>query len=117
MHPKTKDHNYSHSQTRPIDRCVRMKWASTRRVICHLLAPATIVATRAVSLELHASTKSEKQVDPQPSSVIDRHAIDSLKAMSAYLRTLQSFQVEAVLSTDAVMDNGQIQAKSTEKSK
>jgi hypothetical protein len=58
-----------------------------------------IAATFGAPLQQRALAKSKKQADPQPLSMIDPHAVNSLKAMSAYLRTLQSFQVKAVLST------------------
>jgi hypothetical protein len=40
-------------------------------------------------------------------AVVNPEAIDALKAMSAYLRTLKSFTVRAESSTDEVMESGQ----------
>ena len=51
--------------------------------------------------------KGKKQAASVPSSDVDPHAIEMLNAMGAYLRTLQAFQVQAALSTDDVMDDGQ----------
>jgi hypothetical protein len=55
-----------------------------------------------------AAEKREKQVGSQPPSGIDPHAIDALKMMGTYLRTLKAIQVQADISTDDVMDNGMV---------
>jgi hypothetical protein len=107
MHSETKRLTHSHSRTQPADRHGRKPRAATRRAIRFILTPAIIVIILIAS-HGRALAKSGKHVDPHPPSAVDSHAINSLTAMGAYLRTLQVFQVQAVISTDDVRDNGQI---------
>jgi hypothetical protein len=85
------------------------KQTSPRIFIRHFLVAALISgAILFTPFAPQAHAKSGKQVESQPASGIDPHAIEMLKKMGTYLRTLQSFQVQADLSTDDVMEDGQI---------
>jgi hypothetical protein len=106
--PKERRRSYSEAQD--------MEWStaqtertSPRRAFHHLFV-ATVITGVIIfaSFGSQAFAKGGRQVGSQPPSGVDPHAIDALKMMGTYLRTLQSFQVEADLSTDDVMDDGQV---------
>jgi hypothetical protein len=83
------------------------RWCSVKR---KLRTAATVLVWSLGAIGLvtpHAFAKTGKQVESQPASAIDPHATEALNAMGAYLRTLQSFQVQAALSTDDVAEDGQ----------
>ncbi len=87
----------------------RTRRTSPRGYIQHFLVATAIGgAILFTPFGSQALAKSGRQAESQPSSGIDPHAIEMLKKMGTYLRTLQSFQVQADLSTDDVMENGQI---------
>jgi len=73
---------------------------SVRCVAVLLLAAAFPVCAIASPPKHRAKQAAAPPVDP--------HAMEALNAMGAYLRTLQSFQVRATISTDDVLDDGQI---------
>jgi hypothetical protein len=57
--------------------------------------------------------KGGHQADAKEPPAIDPDAMDALNKMGAYLRTLKSFQVKADISTDDVLDDGEIIQSST----
>jgi hypothetical protein len=98
-----------YSETPDVERAaVRTKWLSLPECIYRLAVIAIIGAILLASFGPRAFAKSGKQAASQPSSEVDPHAIDALKRMGGYLRSLQAAQVQAELSTDEVMDNGMI---------
>jgi len=82
-------------------------WSTARSMTC--LVVTALIAT--ISLGgpggARAFAKSGKQDSPAAASKMDSRAMDALNAMGTYLRTLQAFQVQAVLATDDVTDDGQ----------
>ena len=58
----------------------------------------------AVALALVAAPAVAQQAAP----AVDPASIAALNGMSAYLRTLKTFQVEAATATDEVLDDGQL---------
>jgi Predicted periplasmic protein (DUF2092) len=110
MNSESEELRCSYSRALNIERSTvggKRGWA--RRTFRHLLASAAIIGvTIFTPLESQALAKNGKQVGSQPPTGIDTHAIEMLKMMGTYLRTLQSFQVQADLSTDDVMEDGQI---------
>ena len=62
-----------------------------------------------VCLTVGAGNAFAQQPKPQsaPASDIDAKAIDALKSMGAYLRTLKAFGLRSETTTDEVLDNGQ----------
>ncbi len=60
----------------------------------------------ALALMLVASTLSAHAAETAAGPVIEPAAIEALKDMGAYLRTLKVFQVEAVVTNEAVMEDG-----------
>jgi hypothetical protein len=92
----------------------RTKWTSPGGAFQHLLlATAISGAILFAPFGAQALAKSGRQIESQSPSGVDPHAIEMLKMMGTYLRTLQSFQVQADLSTDDVMEDGQIVQSST----
>lgn len=80
------------------------------RIVFHrvLVVAAIVGGILFAPFSPEALAKSGKQIESQPSSEVDPHAIEMLKSVGKYLRTLQSFQVQADISTDDVMEDGQI---------
>ena len=56
----------------------------------------------------HVHAKTGQTADAKDASAIDPDAIDSVKKMSAYLRTLKSFQVTDNVTQDDVLEDGLI---------
>jgi hypothetical protein len=86
---------------------LRLRGFSAKGAIRLTLAAILLSACFCGPIQLSAFAKSGKQVDSQPPSGIDPHAVEMLNSMGAYLRTLQAFQVQAALTTDDVTDDGQ----------
>jgi hypothetical protein len=57
---------------------------------------------------LDVLAKTGHQASSQAASDIDPDAIEALNKMGVYLRTLKSFQVQADITTDDVLDDGEI---------
>lgn len=61
----------------------------------------------ALGMALALTAASAQAQSPASVPAVDPVAVKALEGMSAYLRNLKSFQVEAVTTTDDVADNGQ----------
>jgi hypothetical protein len=61
-----------------------------------------------VSVRPHALAKTGHQANSQGKSTIDPDAMEALNKMGAYLRSLKAFQVDAEVTNDDVLDDGQI---------
>jgi hypothetical protein len=110
MNSEPKELRCSYSEARDMERSTaQTERTSPTKTFHHLLVATAITAVILFTpFGSQAFAKGGRQVGSQPPSGIDPHAIDALKMMGTYLRTLQSFQVEADLSTDDVMDDGQV---------
>jgi hypothetical protein len=64
----------------------------------------TLKTALAIALALMAGPAHAQQ--PAPVPAVDPAAIKALEGMSAYLRTLKTFQVQANTATDDVLENG-----------
>ena len=60
----------------------------------------------AIALALVAVPATAQPSAPPP--LVDPASIAALNGMSAYLRTLKTFQVEAATATDEVLEDGQL---------
>jgi hypothetical protein len=56
----------------------------------------------------HVQAKTGQTADAKSASAIDPDAVDAVKKMSAYLRTLKSFQITDNVTQDDVLDDGLI---------
>jgi hypothetical protein len=83
----------------------RMKW---KQSVLGAVVAATFVATvTARSGGAQASDSSNGSVSSSLAGKIDADATNALVKMGAYLRTLKAFQVEATVSTEDVLEDGQ----------
>jgi hypothetical protein len=100
-------------QSLPADQAGPQKTTSSAK---QLTLPATLVAIAAAILSApfgsHVLAKSAQQPEAKPeaneASNIDPDAIDAVKKMSAYLRTLKSFQIIDNATQDDVLEDGLI---------
>ncbi len=74
------------------------------------LASVVVIAGTALSVPLgsHVLAKTRQQPAAAPASTVDPDAVDAVKKMSAYLRTLKSFQITDNVTQDEVLDDGLI---------
>jgi hypothetical protein len=83
------------------------KWRSIR-IILPLALPFVIAGALLYSpIESPVLARSGAQADSTGLPAIDPGAMEALDKMGAYLRTLNSFQVWAEVTTDNVLDDGQ----------
>ncbi len=73
-----------------------------------LLMLVTQVRTRRVSANNRTSAATAKKAAAADDSAINADAIAALNSMGSYLRTLKTFQVEAVTTKDDVLDDGEL---------
>src|SRR5262249_1245759 len=78
----------------------RMKW---KRSMLGAVVGATLVAVTPHAGGAQASGSASGSV----ASKVDADVVSALEKMGTYLRTLKSFQVEATVSTEDVLDDGQ----------
>jgi len=69
------------------------------KMFCSMVALTLSLGTAAAAQDAKASKPDAALVEPQ--------ALDALKKMGAYLRTLNAFEIKANTLTDTVLDNGQ----------
>src|SRR5277367_4025414 len=81
-------------------------WLSAKNVtlLAMLLAIAGILLCSSAVTHVHA--KTAQTADAKDASAIDPDAVDAVKKMSAYLRTLKSFQITDNVTQDDVLENG-----------
>src|SRR3954447_4577693 len=74
-----------------------------------ILASLTLVATALPAQDVTqvSSTTVTRTTVPVTTGVIDSKAVNALRTMGAYLRTLKSFGVDVKGAKDEVMDDGQ----------
>jgi hypothetical protein len=74
-----------------------------------ILASLTLLATALPAQDVTqvSSTTTSKRTTPVTTGVIDSKAVNALRTMGAYLRTLKSFGVDVKGAKDEVMDDGQ----------
>lgn len=82
-----------------------------KRIACNVLLAATLLAAAAGRAQQPAPVPAAAEASPPPQAApapaIQPAAIDALKQMSAYLRTLKAFSVTADITTDEVLLSGQ----------
>jgi hypothetical protein len=83
------------------------KWMSASGILHLALAFVIAGGVLCISSESPVLAASGYQADSTNASAIDPAAMEALNKMGAYLRTLQSFQVWADVTTDNVLDDGQ----------
>jgi hypothetical protein len=85
------------------------------RVISSIVRFVALVAVVLVTpIGSKVLARQAPQAGPKAASAINPDAIEALNKMGIYLRTLKSFQVEAAITTDGVLDDGQtIQSSKT----
>lgn len=81
-------------------------WLSAMKLIRFTVLIAIVAAFACIPPETRVLAKGAQAAEAN--SAIDPDAMDALKRMCAYLRTLKSFQVIADITKDDVLDNGQI---------
>jgi hypothetical protein len=80
-------------------------WKNTARLAALIAAVGVMFCS---PLETRVLAKSAGQAAESKASDIDPDAMDALTKMGTYLRTLKAFQVDSDVSSDDVLDNGQI---------
>jgi hypothetical protein len=84
------------------------KWWSAKDILCLaglLLITGTVLCT---PIESPVLAKSAPQAAAAEASPVDPEAVDAVRKMGAYLRSLKAFQVIADVTEDDVLDNGLI---------
>jgi hypothetical protein len=86
----------------------KVVWLSARGValLAMLLAIAGVLLCN--SEATHVQAKTAQATDAKNASTIDPDAVDAVKKMSTYLRTLKSFQVTDNVTEDDVLEDGLI---------
>jgi hypothetical protein len=83
--------------------------STTAKSILRFTASLVVTAlVFCVSVGPHALAKTGHQANSQENSNIDPAAMEALNKMGAYLRSLKAFQVDSEVTTDEVLDDGQI---------
>ena len=75
----------------------------TAFVFCVSVSPYVLAKTNH-----QANTQANSQSNSQSNSNIDPDAMEALNKMGAYLRSLKAFQVDSDVTSDDVLDDGQI---------
>jgi hypothetical protein len=83
------------------------KWSSTFRVLRPAVSIVIAGAILSVPLGSHVFAKTQQQPAAAASN-IDPDAVDAVKKMGAYLRSLKAFQVIADVTHDNVLEDGLI---------
>src|SRR5271168_3313187 len=83
-------------------------WLSAKSgtLLAMLLAIAGVFLCSSAVTHVHA--KTAQTADAKDASAIDPDAVDAVKKMSAYLRTLKSFQITDNVTQDDVLEDGLI---------
>jgi hypothetical protein len=83
-------------------------WLSAKNVtlLAMLLVTAGVLLCSSAVTRVHA--KTGQTANAKDASAIDPDAVDAVKAMSAYLRTLKSFQITDNVTQDDVLEDGLI---------
>ncbi len=76
----------------------------TMRVSISTVVVAMLAIGGSVALHQEELTAAQQEVT---NTALDKEALTALDRMGAYLRTLQAFQVEAVTTTEHVLEDGQ----------
>jgi hypothetical protein len=84
-----------------------LQWLYARRTPGYSVLVVMVLAIFCSPLASPVLAKGAHQVDSKDASPIDPEAMDALKKMGVYLRTLKSFQVNADITTDDVLEDGQ----------
>ena len=84
-------------------------FSTTANIILRLAASLIVTAVVfCVSVDQQVQAKTGHQATSEGSTNIDPGAMEALNKMSAYLRGLKAFQVDSEVTTDDVLDDGQI---------
>ena len=76
--------------------------------IIPMLAMATLLVALAMHLPVqHAAAQGQPAAAQKGSGDVDPEALEALNKMGTYLRSLKSYQVDAVTTRDEVLDDGQ----------
>ena len=83
-------------------------WASPKTIVRFAAFIAGVGLTLCIPIGTRVLAKTGQAADAKQASTIDPDAMETLNKMGTYLRTLKSFQVDADVTNDVVLDDGEI---------
>jgi hypothetical protein len=83
-------------------------WVSPKSIARFLLIIAAVAIALGSRIDSRVMAKTAQAADSKPAPEIDPDAMKALDTMGTYLRTLKSFQVTSEVSSDDVLDDGEI---------
>lgn len=89
------------------------KWQFTRRFIRAAASIGIIAACVCIPVTVRVLAQDAQPTDADAKDSVDPDAVEALNKMSAYLKTLKSFQVISNVTNDEVLDDGEIIQKTS----
>jgi hypothetical protein len=109
MIPLSKLFTNSNSSSSAPDSIVSQKvWGSRKTITRCAALIAGVGVTLCIPVGTHVLAKTGQATDAKQTSAIDHDALEALNKMGAYLRSLKAFQVDANVTHDDVLDDGQV---------
>lgn len=84
------------------------KWTSAKTIVRFAVIISAVGIALCSPMETHVLAKAAQAGNAKSSAEVDPDAMKALETMGTYLRSLKSFQVDTEISSDDVLDDGQI---------